>query len=469
MSFFPASAAQEIDLGEVFIWGDDRSVIPGLAERLFFIYPSLDKDAFLDPARRRKYERSRPLKRIYPKCPSLSLLAGFDSSSGYQLRLSGCTCPCEDSYLGGFISSERESSDLSNDKFNDLSLRIDGRRRLGDFQFALGGRGDFTGYDKKRKIWEGSGGVVYEPGFMTAYFSMKLAGASEEKSAVSGDFSFKASKRFFYYHNLSLNFDGYLLSIDSKSREALSTFISYTNNMYSNIFFSAGLGRGLSKNLEWETALSGKFFGAGLVLEAGRKTREKDFYNLYASIPFLVPDALYPLEEVFYSEGRISYEILKTAFSCGLRYEEVEDRTILVKSLNTASLASLAGRTRTSNILLAAERENLSMRASIPIKSRDLPEEVFTVEATYETPPGKLRADLSARYEDLRYLWLNSSGTLTDKAPSYLGLNGGLTYLMSDSLTVRGGVKNFLSSEIIKSGYLSQKNPRYFLSFEYVF
>lgn len=466
---YPGAEASEIDLGEVFIWGDDRSVIPGLADKEFFLYPILEKDAFLDPDRRKRIVPPYLSKRLYPECPSMTLLAGLRSSDGYLLRLSGYICPGAVSYFGGYISGSRTSVDSSDRYMDRINFQAEYIASAPNLDYATGLRGGFAGFERDRYIWETSGRVSYDFGFIDAIGSLKVSGIHSDNSAITGKLGIEASRRFFYYHDLAMRLNVSFLEVKGDSRSYLRPEISYLNNMYRDLFISAGIGGGSSGNMDWNFGLSGVFFQTGAQFEIGRASDEMDIYNIYDKYLLLKPDKLYELPETFYYGGRLTRNEFGTDLSVAIRTAETQSRMIIIKSPGGAHLETLTGTSRTTAIKFSAERDALSLTARLPLNLESIPEESLLIEAEYRLLLGGIRAGISAAYKESSEVWLDSSGSVRKKAPAYFRGDLDLEYPVSDRLKLRIGGKNIFSTEIKTTGNPNLMNARYQAMLEIIF
>ena len=462
------SRGGELDLGEVFIWGQDRSVLPGLEEEGLFLYPHLSKSAFLPPLAPGFTGKSLPDAGLFPCGGRLLLRGGAGSPGGYILDISQSRFSTPGGYYYWQAGGKQDNIDGYSGDLSRVSIRAGAGRAGSALDWESAASWDASSHFFDRTAWKAGGGILGEgPGF-TASAEGFASGVNADTSGYSAAVTLEGSGVFFYRHRLIAEIEAGRTGMDDESRNWMRPYLTYVNTTFSGFSFEAGAGGGSGGRYCWHFSVSGELPRVGFRLFALREEREPELYPFFESFRLLSPGDLFDAPVRSAWGGRVSGNIYCTELSAAADFESVDGHLTFIKDGRRYRPVNLPGNTILQEVRISAGRGPAELTASFPAGGDRVPDRPSSVEGRVFFSPflPEMEAELRIEHTGSTRRWLNPEGTLTEKYPSSVSAGIDFRYPLTDTMKIRIGGSNLFSSSVRKPASFTETTSRYYMILE---
>ena len=462
----PLLVAAELDLGEVFIWGEDRSVLPGLTDEGIFLYPILAKSSFLPPLKSAWITKVMPEEDFQLSGGGTSLSAGAGGSGEYLLCASGSRYASEGFYFWRARSRRDYTHEVEGGR-GSLTIGGGGGGSRGELRWAADTEYSASRHLFDRALWRASGEVAWNPGF-SAGLSVSVSGTDADKSGRDGNIVIEGSNIFFFRHKLMFRAQAGVLGVDGNSRKWLRHYTTYLNTAYRDFSFEAGAGGRRGEKFDWHLAVSGEVLGAGYRVSAGRETEEPDFFALHDIHPLLGPRYLYDAPRTSALGLSVFGNIQGVDVYAKAESGSAEGYLGIVGEGRKQYPVNLPGRSSFSRFKLGAEKGAVSLSATYPSGNLPgmAPETEISVSGRPASGKSPLELSTSLRYTGPYDRWLDEAGAEKERVHSSVSLAAEVCYHLTQRLRLRAGGKNIASSRIEPQAGITCVRPVYYMILE---
>jgi hypothetical protein len=287
----------ELDLGDIFVWGEDKSALPGIGERDRFLYPYLSKSGFLNPLGPDYPEKKTPGE-YYPGGSGTSIRAGAGSFNEYFLEASRSAYNPRGWFYGIQARGVRETIQDKDFDFKGAGGTLEVGRNYSLWNWRIGGAGvwndsSVTGNIRKAEA-EITGDLLGI--YVNPYGNIKR-GLTEDFSAGEYDAGIDVQFPVIHRHLISVGTRLGSLEIQEKEIKRNRIILSYLNTLFRDFSFSFDLGYRDLEHIISAAMITGEFLDTGYRIYYESVFNDRDIFILYREFPFLVFNEVFEPEE----------------------------------------------------------------------------------------------------------------------------------------------------------------------------
>ncbi len=469
VSALPAASESPLDLGDIYVWGEDMSVFEGIRADDRLLYPSLEKSAFIEPYSGDIFKKLLPRAAVLPS-DGIYLHAGVGSYDGYIMRLVHAA-EMNPWSVNWRITGKQKNID-SKDEYN---RRMTGVWHIGYrsdyFNGMLNLRGNFEDEMPEREFYH----ILFAGGIKAGKFSIRPSvyyaqGETSSVDAVQSGAGIGVERDIAYYQTLRLDAETRQSSIDGEKDNFFRTGLNLRSRMFRDFTFSLGGGIASGSEAEYGGYVSGEMLDTGYRFYYKNSFSGLCFYEITEKSEALVFRDIFSPEKV--SEAGI--ELYRDTGVTGMgelkfSNKSIKDKIIYVKNdkgtyfpynyEKSADIFTASAGLKKYPAYISFKYTALSPR--LPFYA----ETELNIGVDYETPMSFALLGLSA---DLKYIgesriWNTAGLGSTSKHGPSSSLNAGASLKFGSGIFLKAGVKNILGEKIVREGFFEERKTRFYL------
>ncbi|MFH1414791.1 MAG: hypothetical protein ABIH89_01730 [Elusimicrobiota bacterium] len=461
----------DLDLPDIFVWGKDRSDLPGIGEQGSYFQPYLRKSNFIDELRIENPLSINPKYIFRNRISGLRLYGALGTFGDYLMGLNHSRYTRDSWFYNYGLKKNRHYLENTDPDHELMSGHISLGKYSNRWGWIGGAEGSGAESDFKKNIWRAGGECFFRAGKVSLNPQVSVKGASiEGKSAEETSMLLEAETALFPNHSIAAGFEIDALSIEDEDRKSIKLGFDYVNSVYRD--FNVLLNLGYYPE-EAETVFGGRITGClaalGYTLYYTRRNINPDLYIMYDKYPYLKLPDMYAAE----LNRTLGLEATRHIGSgmyigAGLSFSRVTDQLIFINAPGDIYPLNLEEEADVTCFSVKLKRGYLEVNHTRTGSSIDVPylgsNTVLTLSPVLKIKEDRelelrLTVDLKEGFE----IWHDESGTSRTEVDPFLLLDAEMTYALNDSFEFRIGARNLLGSKKYdKCGYY-EKEPRVFM------
>ncbi|MCK4778346.1 MAG: hypothetical protein KAS39_08185, partial [Actinomycetia bacterium] len=334
----PFVSAQEqgaLDLPDIYIYGQDRSELPGIGERDMFLKPELRKSAYLAPVK-----LDDPLK-VTPKDEPLLSVSGYRFEGGWgspggEYVLRGSHGYYEKNKLFYDVDFMGNKKFVENEDFNykDFRAAANGGKYYRNWNWQGGAQGIISESFFNKNIWKVDGDFWADIGnlTLTPVFDLDFVHLNEVPGREY-EVGIWAKKPILSHQWFEAGVIFNRLEVDSDLRHWAQVDFKYINMMFRDFSVTLDAGyRGIfGDRFIYGIRASGDLLSTGYTVYLQNRNVDADLFGINKIYPYLQIQDLYNPEAVFSTGFDLLWnfpDIVSVGFS--FDYSGIRDRLILI-------------------------------------------------------------------------------------------------------------------------------------------
>ncbi|MGM0567766.1 MAG: hypothetical protein ACQESB_00955 [Elusimicrobiota bacterium] len=464
---FPAPE-NPLDLGDVYIWGEDMSIFEGLEKKDPLLFPFLDKSAFLDAYSGDVFEKASPREVMLPS-EGLQLHAGVGSYEEYLLRVSHSLLldPWE---LNWRFSGEHKYPYSRFDSLSSMSGYAGTGFSFRDFKIHAILRGMVDEGLIEREVYKlkllgalSLGNMSFKP---QAYIT---PARSEGMNYVDSGASLSLSKDIAYYHTLGVKASVQESGNDEKKLSFSRLSLIYDSRIFRDFSFSLQGSFVSEGEFEYKGNISGDMPGGGYRLYYKSGLREFSLYERLQKSNALAFDGLLKNEKSD-KYGIALYRDMKGLGSAEVKFsrENIENKIVYVKNdEGIYNPLNLSFEPELSELSLGIKRKPFyagfifrRSRPRIPFYSNQFN---LAFKPQWQTGDTLLSFSTELNYTDEKEIWESGEGREKSSDEDVLELNAGGEVQFANGIFFRFGADNILKENIRRRASFPIQGRRFYV------
>ncbi|GEM_PF-5645194 len=456
----------ELDLPSVYVWGEDRSDIPGVETEDVFVFPHLRKSDFLQPLSLKLPQRQRPFK-FFEGGAGLRLIAGAGNYDEYFLRVINKLDSRDGWFYTCDVSGTRQRIDSKGDHRSVVKGVLEAGENRRFYRWSAKARGQTEDFHLSRELLNLGGDISWQPG----RFDMSAGGGYTRvgvESYDSNEVRLSGSARYspFYGNRLSLEFSSGRLQYDEESRQWVRPDLKYTNTALRNLSFSARMG--YRDGLLWQASVSGEVLPAGWKIYARRDIKDRELYGIYENKNTLKPVSMPEAQKEDVYGVRIAGDLPGgiSAYT-DLNYAVVENPLTIVKSGEYGQLFNMSEERDILSLKARAEKGFFSCGAKLRNAGKEMPYIYNKFYAgfspAFNIAGRRVKINTRANYFSEHEAWLDKQGNESQDIEPYVSLDIELSVHLNSYFDITIGGENLLNEDILPQGRYGMSDPRYYI------
>ncbi|MFW6134105.1 MAG: hypothetical protein ACOC5R_00855 [Elusimicrobiota bacterium] len=473
----PLYAQEEgkLDLPDVFIWGEDRSIFPGISKGDIFDSPYLDKDNFLKPISVEQPTKTDP-KELFQGSSGLSILGGGSLSEEYYLRVFQERNSVGDWFYGYKLQGKREFYDSPVGYYSNVGGGLNFGMEKTRWGFQLQAEGFSEDSILRKDGWGVRGETTMGKSNLWIKPEAGYQQISEENKLSRYCFGFESGFDINHNHKINGGFTVRSLETGDEKIETSDLDMQYTNTVFRD--FSFVLGGGLrddkkNKEVKYKGILSGDIASIGYKVYYKKKYNTQDVLSLYKKYNFLNISGVYKdEEEEVYGAGvvkriggfgDICIDFNRRNINNLFTLIDESDGLIPYNIDENIEFEELRGKIRTKWLTVGYTKK---------FSERDLPylSDEFRAgihpEFKFSSQNRSLFFKLWFEYIPDYYIWNDKKGSKIEKISSGKVIDVEFGLKINPNVVFRIGGENLLSEELFFPGGFTQSGAKFYAMLE---
>lgn len=460
-----------LDLPDIFVWGEDRSQVPGIGKKDMFLSPYLRKSNFLSPLRVKDPLKINPKDDYSTGVSGLKIYSALGSFGEYVLRITKAKYVKGNWFYDCDVMGNKKYIRAHGFNYNDIRGSLNIGKNYGFWGWKGGASGIASETRFKKDIWRADAGFFIDAGKISfsPEFAVKAADI-EHKKAVEYNLNFKIKAPLFYNQwimtGLGVNEFGY----DRNSKNWSQVSLSYLNTLFRDFSFLINIGyRNKSgEKITYGSRLTGELMDTGYSIYYEKKNLNRDMYLLCKTYPYLM------LKDIYETEIRntLGFKLNKdfediAQLNLDFNYNRIKDYLALVDSSSGLFPDNLNERVDITQLKASLKRDWVTAGGIFRKSSADIPYlfselEVSVSPEIYITGKKPFRCYTSLNYIYGHKTWKDIQGKEKTDVKPYLLWNMEISYEITMLLNLRTGVENLLSRKVLVPGGFYENEPKFY-------
>ncbi|MFC2061651.1 hypothetical protein ACFLUV_03990 [Elusimicrobiota bacterium] len=463
----------DLDLPDVFIWGEDRSELYGIGEKGLYLFPYLKKGNFMRSGP--GYEdRTIPGDWRYKFFSILNISAGAGTSGEYLFRATQGKVARKSWFFDYDIDGSKKN--LEDETFDHEELK--GIFSLGKiyekWNWQCGARGISSDSLFERNLWKVDADIFADIGKFSLKPEVFLTQADiNSRDARECGAGLKFRGPVLFNHWIICEGDINSIEIEDEEKDWTEFSIKYLNTEFRDFSFmiDAGYRSAPVEGASYGGRISGDILNTGYSVFAGRSYIDTGLYLLHNKYQFLclypgiVPDA-----EV---EDKIGISLNRNIsdyfnLSLDLAYKNSKNHLLLVNDpfgLIAVSMDDTIGITEAS---LGLEKDIVKVTYYNRYCKEPLPYFYDQVTVSVITPVDLIRGiplelSSSVNYITGHELWRDTGGAVKEDVDPFISFNIETRYDLNSFMDLRIGGENLLGQDIVPEGGYMESEPEIYI------
>lgn len=462
----------QLDLPDIFIWGKDRSELPGLTDKDFFQSPYLNKMNFLSPLELEFPRRTGPADQPYDVFSGLDIYGGWGSLDEYVFRATQEKLIRNDWFFGYDVSGDKRNIEEQKFDYTDVKGFFNIGKIYDNWNMNCSLQGISSDSLFDRNIWKADASALLEVKKISIRPGLFLEKARIDKGEGGySSFNMKLRAPVFFNNWVIAYGDINRLEIQKKSKRWSEFNIRYLNTVFRDFSFGidAGYRSSFGRSATFGGLVSGDVFNTGYSVFIRRINFDWDLFLLYNKYPFLKIDGIYKAENrniLGFNLTRNVKELFEAEF--GMSYLEVKNRLILVNEPLGLIPYNIEDKVNILESTIKVSRKWIYISYSYNYSKTALPyfyskAAMGVSPAIFITAQSPLKLELNLSYIPEHEFWKNKGGTQTEIAESFVNLNIEARYKINQFLGVRAGGENLLGQKILPDGDYIESRRKFYI------
>ncbi|MBN2407841.1 MAG: hypothetical protein JXJ19_09095 [Elusimicrobia bacterium] len=460
----------DLDLPDVFIWGEDLSILPGLDRDRLFMSPNLRKSNFMGPLQLGYSDKLNPYGDRYGIFSGLDVTAGWGTFDDYILRASQERLIKNNWYYNYALSASRDHIEDEDEDYSGVAGAASVGKQYDKARFSGGAKGISSEAFSRRKIYNVNAdvlldvlGVTADPGFFHTSGEIGSGDTSQTEASL------RLSRPVFSNQWMMLEGVYGEYGLYGGSEDWTEGGISYVNSVFRDFSFKVSLGRSSLSGGRFLYAVkaAGDYQDTGYSVFLEEKDQAHDIFSLYSMYPFLeLGSAFRPEERLVTGLGLARTLVQNIRADIVVRYSSIDDYMTIIDSEEGHFALSLEEKTGLLEAFAVLSLKKAYMEYSYSDADKKLPYIYNKVSAGYvldllASGAHPVEIDVSLEYITDHDLWKNPEGTEREKVDAFADGTLGIKVKITDVINFMMEGRNLFSRDIMPRAGYPWHEPRY--------
>ncbi|MFC2091900.1 hypothetical protein ACFLTD_03920 [Elusimicrobiota bacterium] len=461
-----------LDLPDIFVWGEDKSVLPGIGENDRFFYPYLNRSSFLPPITIADPDKLNPKEEPVYSLSGLKAYAGYGAEDEYLLRVLQGKCIRDNWYYHYDIMGNKRAAEGMDFDYRDTRAGFDLGKKYSIFTWYGGVSGMTSETDFEKDIWKGDAGcsvsvLKTELNTDLALKSMRASGITGEQMRLGFDTRIPFLYSDYFIPNISIS----KISVEKAQTEYSEFELKYVNTLFRDFSLTADIGyrNRFGNRFVGGCRVTGMFIDYGYSVYFKRGNRDMDLYRLNVDYPYLRIEDLFEPQKYDSFGMSFSRKIPRIArANLDFKISRTQDHIAVINSDNGLFLHNIPKEVDIAQLSASLEREWVSVSVVLREYARDIPYDyselrfnMFPELRIFPGFPVKIRSDLS--YITKHDTWRDTEGELTTRVDPYFLWNMEVLYKLTDILSIKVGGENLLQNKVLLPGWFQEDELKLYM------
>jgi hypothetical protein len=466
---FDLSAQEDgtLDLPDIYIWGEDRSIMPEIGIRDMYLFPYLNKASFMEDLKLKDPEKARPGDEDYKELVRTKFYGGAGTQSEYSVRIIHENNVRGDWFYNFNLMGNRKHFEEQED-YDDFRAGVHMGKNYSFGKFTVGAKGLVGETDFKRNLGRMNGEFELESEKLELNSGFVLDGADIDDDA-SGEYKLYVKSGFPVADNCWLrgDYDINIFDVEDDDENWHELRITYLNDIFRDFSFStyAGYRSDYGDNFTYGIRFSGELFTVGYSVFYSMENNSIRLYDLAKAYPYIKVTDLYEPEERKIGGLALSRKLASDITGdLSLSYSEIEKFSAIFYMPNSVFFDNLEEDVDDFEISVGVQNNFASLRG-VTGTGDDLPNAFNEVVLEffpefYFNQKKRMTIYSSLSYIDEYEIWSDVMGAVKTTIDGFVSWNAEAAVEINKDVILKAGVENILAQETLFPGGFFEEKPR---------
>jgi len=464
----PAFSKGELDLPDIFVWGEDRSELPGVEKQDIFLSPYLRKYNYISPLNLADPDKIGPWAFPGYAGSSLRLTAGRGAYDEYLFSVAHSGRAARKWFWNANINSRREYLNELIQEYSETGGLLSLGLNAGVISGQVSGEYLQADYFREKSLWKTRTDLRFRKGIVSVspFFSYSDADVSENKGDET---EAGLSSEFIIHYNHRLTAYADYLKTDINGENTMSRVkAGYINSVFRDFTFLAegGAAFGDSDNSIYRFLLSGDLYDTGYAIYTYRDYNNKNLFNLFRDYSFLQPNSVYNPERQTVTGAKLIKNFDKAGeVDLSAEYSVFKDKLVIIDFAEGSAPVNMKEEVKELTVKAGIEKDWVKAEYIYRSSDKKYPYlyNEFVLGASKELGILKgLRADAQLSHVSGHETWAAANAEGLQKVEPYLRFDAELSYRFGSGLELKAGGENLFSQEVSYPAGFRKEDPRYY-------
>ncbi len=456
-----------LELEDIFVWGEDRSQLPGLEKKDMFFLPHIRKFNFIKHLRIKNPLKLNPLDNCYTGISGLRIQSGLGSFGEYVLRITKGGHVKDSWFYDCDVMGNRKFIENQDFNYSDLrgSFNIGKSYRVWGWKAATEGIASEAQLEKdiyrvNAEVFINAGKFSFSP-----EFTVKGAGIDGEKGKEYNCLvSAKAPLSYNQWIVAGLGINEF--GLNNKSKNWSEVQLSYINTLFRDFSFlvNTGYRNKFGGKITFGSRLTGKILDTGYSVYFEKKNLNRDLYVLCKTYPYLRFSGIYETE----TRNTFGFKVIRDLKDIALlnldfNYSSIKDYLTMINSGDRLFPVNLNKKVDLSEIEISLKRKWVTLSSIYRNSSVSIPYSYSELKISISPEIYLFRFYSSFDYVGSHNIWEDRKGDVITDVEPYCLWNIEFSYDISERVNLKAGVENLLGEKVLLRGGFYENEPKIYI------